>query len=263
MPGTLCLTFDNMGRAREIGEGLAASPDAASPDLVVGYPRLLALLAELDLRGTFFIEGWNALHHPDRVEDLAARGHEVGLHGWVHERFASLPALRAEQLLYDGTAALERIGLRPAGFRAPGALRGAHTIPDPAAPALSLRQQCAASDRIRTHSRRCWRRVSRTFRGARKWSTRSSTSGIANGRARPPSWKRCGAQHIDRAASTGATLTIVIHAFVSGVDDERFAVVRRVLTHARARTDLEFTTAGMLAERVLSANHPREALCSD
>ena len=60
---------------------------------------------------------------------------------------------------------------------------------------------------------------------------------------------------IDQTAAAGTTLAIVIHAFVSGVDDERFAVVRRVLTHARNRGDLEITTAGVLAERVLSA-HP-------
>ena len=113
MAGTLCLTFDNMGRARDIAEGRASGPDDAEPGLAVGYPRLLGLLDELDLRGTFFIEGWNGLHHPDRVEELGRRGDEVGLHGWVHERFASLDKLRAEQLLHDGTAAPSRIGLPP------------------------------------------------------------------------------------------------------------------------------------------------------
>ena len=96
---TLCLTFDNMGRAREIAEGMASGPDAREPGLAIGYPRLLGLLDELDLHGTFFIEGWNGLHHPERVQELAARGHEVGLHGWVHEKFGALEKSRAEQLL--------------------------------------------------------------------------------------------------------------------------------------------------------------------
>ncbi len=125
--GTLCLTFDNMGRAREIAEGTASKPDALEPGLAIGYPRLLGLLDELSLRGTFFIEGWNGLHHPERVQELAGRGHEVGLHGWVHEKFGALDKLRAEQLLHDGTASLTRLGIRPEGFRAPGALRGPHT----------------------------------------------------------------------------------------------------------------------------------------
>jgi hypothetical protein len=31
--GVLCLTFDNMGRARDIAEGRAAAPDDAEPAL--------------------------------------------------------------------------------------------------------------------------------------------------------------------------------------------------------------------------------------
>jgi len=262
MPGTLCLTFDNMGRAREIGEGLAASPDAASPDLVIGYPRLLGLLSELDLHGTFFIEGWNALHHPHRLEDLAARGHEVGLHGWVHERFASLSALRAEQLLYDGTAALDRLGLRPAGFRAPGALRGAHTIP--VLQRLGFRYDSSTGAGQDPEARPTLLAPGLAHIPWREDMVDSIQYLRHRERPRTPDeleamWRR----RIDDAASTGDTLTIVIHAFVSGVDDERFAVVRRVLTHARERTDLEFTTAGLLAERVLSAANARETRCSD
>jgi peptidoglycan/xylan/chitin deacetylase (PgdA/CDA1 family) len=262
MPGTLCLTFDNMGRAREIGEGLAASPDAASPDLVIGYPRLLGLLAELDLHGTFFIEGWNALHHPDRIEDLASRGHEVGLHGWVHERFASLPALRAEQLLYDGTAALDRLGLRPAGFRAPGALRGAHTIP--ILQRLGFRYDSSADTRQDPRAQPALLATGLAHVPWREEMVDSIQYLRHRERPRTPAELEALWRHfIDDAASTGITLTIVIHAFVSGVDDDRFAVVRRVLTHARERGDLEITTAGVLAERALSADHSRETRCSD
>ena len=46
MRGTLCLTFDNMGAARDIGEGRAAKPDPDEPGLKIGYPRLLGLLDE-------------------------------------------------------------------------------------------------------------------------------------------------------------------------------------------------------------------------
>ena len=261
MPGTLCLTFDNMGRAREIGEGLAASPDPASPDLVVGYPRLLALLSDLDLRGTFFIEGWNALHHPDRIEDLAARGHEVGLHGWVHERFASLSALRAEQILHDGTAALDRLGLRPGGFRAPGALRGAHAIP--LLQHLGFRYDSSTDAGQDPHAQPALLAPGLAHIPWREEMVDSIQYLRHRERPRTPDeletlWR----ENIGRAASTGEALTIVIHAFVSGVDDERFAVVRRVLTHAREHTDLEFTTAGMLAERVLAATHPGGTRCS-
>lgn len=255
--GTLCLTFDNMGRAREIGLGKAGAPDDQEPSLAIGYPRLLALLDELELRGTFFLEGWNALHHADPVVDLVRRGHEVGLHGWVHEDFGNLDKLRVEQVLHDGTAAMRRIGVEPRGFRAPGGLRGPYAIP--VLKQLGYRYD-SSSDGTEAEE-------SGDFAGALE--PRLLASGLAHVPWRnsmvdsrqylrnetPPSpaelatrWK----QMLDHAAERHCTMTLVIHAWVSGVDDARFAAVREVLAYARRRTDLEFCTAGALADQVLA-----------
>jgi len=243
--GTLCLTFDNMGAARDIAEGRASKPDPNEPGLAIGYPRLLGLLDELELRGTFFIEGWNGLHHPDRVEELARRGHEVGLHGWVHERFAALDRLRAEQLLHDGTAALARLGLRPKGFRAPGGERGKHTIPVLHALGFRYDSSTDTSDAPQPSllgpglAHIPWRAEMVDSIQYLRHPVRPRTPAELEAL-----WKSL----VD--AEKGA-ITIVIHAFVSGVDEERFEVVRRVLTHARER-GMEIVTAGALAERVLS-----------
>lgn len=256
--GALCLTFDNMGRAREIAEGRASTPDALEPGLAIGYPRLLGLLDELGLRGTFFIEGWNGLHHPERVRELVERGHEVGLHGWVHENFASLDKLRAEQLLYDGTASLARLGVRPSGFRAPGGLRGKHTIG--ILSSLGYRydssteteqaDEPAGEDFFAEPTLLAPGLAHIPWRYAMVDSIQYLRHPV---RARTPqelaaSWLAT----IDRAAAARATTTVVIHAYVSGVDDERFEVVRKVLTHARNRGDIEITTASALAERILA-----------
>jgi len=245
MPGTLCLTFDNMGRAREIGEGVASRPDVNEPGLAVGYPRLLSLLDELGLKGTFFIEGRNGLHHPDRVQELAKRGHEVGLHGWVHERFGTLERSRAEQLLCDGTVALERIGLRPAGFRAPGGARGTHTagilkslgfLYDSSAGVNDAPQPSLLAPGL---AHVPWRPGMVDSIQYLRHPTRART---------PAELEAAWLKEID-AVGEGETLTIVIHAFVSGVDDERFAVVRKVLGRARER--LQVKTAGAVADLVL------------
>ena len=37
---------------------------------------------------------------------------------------------------------------------------------------------------------------------------------------------------IEHAAATGSTMTLVIHAYVSGVDDARFEIISKVLTYA-------------------------------
>ena len=253
--GRLCLTFDNMGRAREVGLGKAGAPDDNEPSLAIGYPRILAVLKELDLRATFFIEGWNALHHADRIHDLLKRGHEVGLHGWVHENFGALDRRGVEQVLHDGTAAMRRIGVETRGFRAPGGLRGPH--------ALAVLQQLGYrydssidtsgdedGDFVGTLEPSLlapglahvpWRNSmvdSRQYN--RSTGTPPAPSELAS------RWK----QLIDRGVEAGCSMTFVIHAWVSGVDDSRFAAIRDVLTYARGRPGLEFCTAGEQAARV-------------
>jgi peptidoglycan/xylan/chitin deacetylase (PgdA/CDA1 family) len=123
---SICLTFDNMGNAKAIQDGEATGPDDREPGLARGYPKVLTLLEELDLQATFFIEGWNAVHHPERVLELTRRGHEVALHGWMHEPFARLGAEQVATRINRGDRALRSIGVQPLGFRAPGGARGPH-----------------------------------------------------------------------------------------------------------------------------------------
>jgi len=122
----LCLTFDNMGEARNVFLGKSAVPDPDAPGIAVGFPNITRLLETYDLRATFFVEGWSALHYGDIIESLLIGGHEIGLHGWVHETFADLPALTARQFVNDGLQVLKLRGVRPAGFRAPGGRIGPH-----------------------------------------------------------------------------------------------------------------------------------------
>ncbi len=46
---------------------------------------ILDLLAERNIRGTFFVLGWIALHYPQLVKRIAASGHEVASHGYSHQ----------------------------------------------------------------------------------------------------------------------------------------------------------------------------------
>ena len=53
-------------------------------------PRVLEALAAAGARATFFLVGKKALAHPQLVRDIAAAGHELGLHGFEHDRLFSL-----------------------------------------------------------------------------------------------------------------------------------------------------------------------------
>jgi peptidoglycan/xylan/chitin deacetylase (PgdA/CDA1 family) len=86
----------------------------------VGVPRLLGLLDHLEVPATFFIPGYIVEHHPRMVDEIVARGHEVGLHGYLHEKLAYLSEPEEEEILGRCIELLEQhVGCRPVGFRAP------------------------------------------------------------------------------------------------------------------------------------------------
>lgn len=47
--------------------------------------RLLGVLAERAVRGTFFVLGWVAERSPSLVRRIAAAGHEIACHGYAHQ----------------------------------------------------------------------------------------------------------------------------------------------------------------------------------
>lgn len=50
-----------------------------------GLGRLLDLMGEHGVRGTFFLLGPVALAQPDLVRRIVEMGHEIGCHGWSHD----------------------------------------------------------------------------------------------------------------------------------------------------------------------------------
>jgi peptidoglycan-N-acetylglucosamine deacetylase len=86
----------------------------------VGVPRLLGLLEHLKVPATFFIPGYVVEQHPRMVEAIVVSGHEIGLHGYLHEKLAYLSEAEEEEILARCIDILERhTGIRPIGFRAP------------------------------------------------------------------------------------------------------------------------------------------------
>jgi peptidoglycan/xylan/chitin deacetylase (PgdA/CDA1 family) len=85
-----------------------------------GVPRILDILGAQGVRATFFVPAVTALLYPDEQRRVAAEGHEIGIHGWIHERNSDLPLAAERDLQMRSADALERIaGVRPAGIRTP------------------------------------------------------------------------------------------------------------------------------------------------
>jgi polysaccharide deacetylase family protein (PEP-CTERM system associated) len=81
---------------------------------------LLASLERSGTRGTFFVLGWLAIHRPEVVRTIADAGHEIGSHGFWHERVSTLdPATFREDIRVSKAALEDLIGTAVLGYRAP------------------------------------------------------------------------------------------------------------------------------------------------
>jgi len=81
--------------------------------------RLLAMLDERHIKGTFFVLGWVAEHVPQLVKRIASLGHEVACHGYSHELvYRQTPAVFTEETRRAKSLLEDLIGLPVGGYRA-------------------------------------------------------------------------------------------------------------------------------------------------
>ncbi|HKK08949.1 MAG TPA: polysaccharide deacetylase family protein, partial [Gemmatimonadota bacterium] len=86
----------------------------------VGVPRISEILRRHGVPATFFVPAVSAFLHPDQQRRLADEGHEIALHGWIHERNSVLPLDAERDLMLRARDVLERItSTRPVGLRTP------------------------------------------------------------------------------------------------------------------------------------------------
>lgn len=85
-----------------------------------GVPRILSALAKWDVPATFFVPAVTALLHPDEQRRVIGAGHEIGLHGWIHELNSGLPETAERDLYLRAADTLEKLlGKRAVGMRTP------------------------------------------------------------------------------------------------------------------------------------------------
>ncbi len=86
----------------------------------VGVPRILELLKKSSIPATFFVPAVTALLYPEEQRRVIAEGHEIGLHGWIHEINSVLPEKDERDLHLRAAETLTAItGTRPVGMRTP------------------------------------------------------------------------------------------------------------------------------------------------
>lgn len=87
----------------------------------VALGRILRLLDEHEIAASFFGPAVSFSLAPQMIAQIQASGrHEIGIHGWIHERNANLPRDEEERLLVKAVERMtELVGKRPVGYRAP------------------------------------------------------------------------------------------------------------------------------------------------
>lgn len=118
----VALSFDSDHETNELREGGESIGKLSQGQYGnrQGIPRILEILAKEGVRASFYVPAVTALLYPDEQKRVSAEGHEVALHGWIHERNSVLPEPAERDLMLRSADVLEKTsGQRPVGIRTP------------------------------------------------------------------------------------------------------------------------------------------------
>jgi peptidoglycan-N-acetylglucosamine deacetylase len=118
----VALSFDPDHETGTLREG-SRSPGRLSQGQYgsrVGVPRILELLRRHRIRASFFVPAVIALLYPDEQRQIVDAGHEIGMHGWIHERTSPLAEDVERDLMRRAFDVLAKAaGRAPTGVRVP------------------------------------------------------------------------------------------------------------------------------------------------
>jgi peptidoglycan/xylan/chitin deacetylase (PgdA/CDA1 family) len=134
-----CLRADALGTARTLTVDAAQYPRVGLKSFAQTLPledhevvltfddgprppttaKVLAALAKECVRATFFLIGKPASEHPELVRRIAAEGHTIGHHSWLHRRLTRIKQAEAIDEIDRGISAVES-ALHGAATTAPG-----------------------------------------------------------------------------------------------------------------------------------------------
>lgn len=220
----------------------------------VGARRILQLLDEFGIPATFFVPAVSALLHPREIKDYAAAGHEIGAHGWIHERNALLDAKDELELTRRSVDVLEQAsGRRPAGIRTPSADFSDATLDILRELGFRYDSSLMADDmpyEILSNGRPTgivevpmeWIRDDAPY-------FTMSRYGPYRPYTRPRAWAEIMTDEFDSAYADGAVFQLVCHPHIIG-HRSRMAALRGLVEHVRAHENVWFATHGEIAEYV-------------
>src|SRR6266481_5744361 len=107
----VALSFDSDHESGELREG-GSSPGRLSQGQYgnrVGVPRILDLLERHAVPASFYVPAVIALLYPEEQRRVVAAGHEIGIHGWIHERNSILEYKDERELMFRSADTLATV----------------------------------------------------------------------------------------------------------------------------------------------------------
>lgn len=118
----VALSFDSDHETPSLRDGEVSPGKMAQGEYGrrAGLPRILELLDRWETPASFYIPAVCALLDPEEAPGYVQLGHEVGVHGWIHERNTQLTFEQELDLLGRAVDVLQsQTGTRPTGIRTP------------------------------------------------------------------------------------------------------------------------------------------------
>lgn len=111
------------------GDTLVNSQAQTRYDVHAAVPRISAFLKERGMRQTFYVPGWCIERYPAMIDGLLKDGHELALHGYLHERPNEQSPEDERYWLELAIEAFRRkTGRKPIGWRAPSFAFSKHSL---------------------------------------------------------------------------------------------------------------------------------------
>ncbi|MEO1204156.1 MAG: polysaccharide deacetylase [Pseudomonadota bacterium] len=127
----VALSFDCDHETFELGMGKCAVGRLAWGEFGrrVGVPRILDVLEKRSVLASFFMPAVCSLIDPGETRRIVDAGHEIGVHGWMHENNSLLDHDTERELIEKSIDVLtQNAGSRPVGFRSANWDLSEHTI---------------------------------------------------------------------------------------------------------------------------------------
>jgi peptidoglycan/xylan/chitin deacetylase (PgdA/CDA1 family) len=233
----------------------------------VGVPRVLDLLRRYELPATFFIPGHTVDSFPAEVDAILAAGHEVGHHSYAHVDPSQQTPDEERADMERALRTLERIGVRPLGYRSPSSDFSAVTL-ELIEEHGFLYDSSLMADDFRPYHPRLGDRVTQQAplvkgREARVWELpvcfefddwvhfQFNFNPYRNGTSAPSKVLEIWQAEFDwmHAHVDGGTLTAMLHPQVIG-RGHRIAMLEQFIAHCLAWGDVKFERMGDVARRL-------------